>query len=475
VNHSPFPAEENTPRPIGLSAFDSLRAEDEPWLAECYVPPPDFTLMAGWRSVLIFGGVGSGRTALRLALERHRCPPGQKPSLLLVRWPMSLVATTGLTGTALVEEQMRHVLDAVVRAILQHLLRYPADWGQAPAWAQDTLIWFVHRHLRGDVGHHLASLEAEADAEAMALLRSIATASVHEVLYPDAPPPLIVAELTRALEKLGLEGIWVLVAGLEPWLAAGPQRLADTLHAFLSTLALFEHPRFAYKMLLPDDLESLLRSAGSVVRQRADVYLLRQQWDALTLQAIVERRLAFALGEPGFSLADLCEDPGLPNWLARCGGTSPRGWLQFARHFLAAYLAEAQATGKRQPLSKKKYRDIQRRHAPRLYFDEVNDKVIVGWREIQDLPPGPKALLRHLYRHRGRVCQWGELHRVYLKALYPRLYSDVEAASEFTRAEYAGMLDTALWRLRQAIEPDPEQRILVVTVKGKGVRLDNAW
>ena len=163
MNHSPFPAEENTPRPIGLSAFDSLRAEDEPWLAECYVPPPDFTLMAGWRSVLIFGGVGSGRTALRLALERHRCPPGQKPSLLLVRWPMSLVATTGLTGTALVEEQMRHVLDAVVRAILQHLLRYPADWGQAPAWAQDTLIWFVHRHLRGDVGHHLASLEAEAE------------------------------------------------------------------------------------------------------------------------------------------------------------------------------------------------------------------------------------------------------------------------------------------------------------------------
>ena len=51
---------------------------------------------------------------------------------------MSLTATTKLAGTALVEEQMQHVLDAVARAILQHLLRYPADWSQAPAWAQDT-------------------------------------------------------------------------------------------------------------------------------------------------------------------------------------------------------------------------------------------------------------------------------------------------------------------------------------------------
>ena len=56
---------------LGLEAFDSLRAEYEPWLEHCYVPTAHFHLMVRWRSALAFGKPGSGKTALRLIME-HR-------------------------------------------------------------------------------------------------------------------------------------------------------------------------------------------------------------------------------------------------------------------------------------------------------------------------------------------------------------------------------------------------------------------
>ena len=40
----------------GPAAFSILRAEDEPWLEACFVPPPEFGRMVGPRSVIVFGG-----------------------------------------------------------------------------------------------------------------------------------------------------------------------------------------------------------------------------------------------------------------------------------------------------------------------------------------------------------------------------------------------------------------------------------
>lgn len=453
-----------------LTFFESLRAEDEPWLAECYVPPPDFSVMASWRSVLVFGERGMGNTALRLAVERRAAPPGQRPSVLLARWPLAPWLASSTTGTALAQEQYRMALDSVARALLKHLAQFPEGWGSVPSWAQETLIWFIHCYFHGDLEHHVASLRENGASDGYALLRAVVTAPVKEILHPTAAPTLLAEELIGALEKLGLAGVWVMVAELEPWLQANSTILGTTLHDFLTTLALFEHPRFAYKMFLPAALESTLGSAGSVIRHRAEVFSLRWQWQPAMLRAMVERRLAFALAKPQFTLHDLCELPNLTEWLQRCGGYSPRGWLQFARPFLSAYLATAKATGDSRPLSKKACREAQRQHAPRLFLDEATGQVTVGLRTIEDLPAGLYALLRYLYQRRGRVCSWRELHRVYLEA-YPNTMPDPDAR----RAEYAGMLDTAIWRLRQEIEPDPKHHVLIVTVKQSGVRLDNAW
>lgn len=451
-------------------AFENLRAEDEPWLAECYVPPPDFSVMASWRSVLIFGESGMGNTALRLALERRVAPADQPPSVLLAHWPLTTWVAPSAEGTSLVSEHHRMALDAVARALVEYLGRYPNTWGSAPGWAQKTLVWFIHRYFKGDLAHMVELLCEEGNPDGCALLRAILTSSVWDILPPDAAPMLVVAELVKGLEKLGLNGVWVLVADVEPWLQVDADRLVTTFHAYLTTLALFEHPRFAYKMFLPEALEASLGKAGGIVRHRMETFNLRWQWQPSVLQTMVEKRLAWALGRPGFTLADLCELPNLSSWLQRCASYSPRGWLQFTRPFLSAYLAANEGSDTPKPLTQKACREIQRRHPPRLYLDEETGRVTVGLRTIENLAPGTYALLRHLYRHRGKVCSWRELYRVYVEA-YPDSVADPDAR----RAEYAGTLDTALWRLRQEIEPDPKLRLLIVTVKQAGVRLDNAW
>jgi DNA-binding winged helix-turn-helix (wHTH) protein len=452
---------------LGLVAFDSLRAEDEPWLAWCYVPPADFPLMARWRSALIFGAEGSGKTALRLALEREWCPPGMKPSVLLVRWPLTLALSRELAGTELVMEHVGMVMHVVSRSLLLHLGQHPADWGSASPWAHNTLIWFVQRHFQGDLAHHVASLESQVSEEGLALLRHVATASVTDVLYPAAPTPLILAELVKALQAIGLEGVRITVDGLEPWVATDAERLAAHLEQFLSALALFERPRFTYAMLLPSALESPLWSAGSAARRRADCYSL--QWKAEQLRVIVERRLALALGEVDFTLERLGSLEQLIRWLEGCGGRSPRGWLETIRPFLFTYLAESEREGERKPLTEKQCFAVQEWHPPRIFVNLDTGQVTVGWREVTGLQAGQKALLHYLYQHRGQLCRRRDVYRAYLGGTSREL-----SHKEFAK-DYASTLDNAIYRLRQAIEPDPAHPVLVVTVKGEGFRLDNAW
>lgn len=456
-----------TSPPLGLAIFDSLRAEDEPWLAQCYVPPDDLALMAGWRSALIFGDTGSGKTALRLVLEREWCPPDRIPPLLLVHWQVSLAAAQTGSGTALVLEQMGQVLNLVAEALLRHLAQFPTGWQAVRPWAQATCAWFLHRYWRGDLAHHVASLEGRFPAEGLALLQRLASGPVSDVLYPGTPMALIIAELVKALQALGLEGVRIVVDGLEPWLAVDAPRLAEHMEQFLGALALFENSRFAYTMLLPSALESPLWSAGSIVRRRADTY--RLQYSPAGLRSIVERRLSLALGEPAFGLGDLTREEKFETYLERCGGASPRGWLETARPFLAAYMRTAREKGTGRALTEKECRVVREHHPPRLYINPDSGRVTVGWRTVTGLQPGQQALLHYLYAHRGEILDRREVYQAYLEG------TGREVPRQEYAKDYASTLDNAIYRLRQAIEPDPAHPVLVQTVKGEGFCLNNAW
>lgn len=212
------PAETRNTRP-GLAVFNSLKAEDEPWLSDCYIPPQDFPLMAGGRSALIFGGIGAGKTALKLALEKSWLPPDQPPSLLLVNWHFNAAAAAaaGNTGTKQVQEQAGQVFGAIARALLEFLARHPSAWETAPDWAHDTIAWFAQKYFPGSLTHFIQSQETVFPPPGTALLQTIASAGPPAILSADSPISLIYSELADGLQRLGLFNVRIVVAGLEMW------------------------------------------------------------------------------------------------------------------------------------------------------------------------------------------------------------------------------------------------------------------
>jgi hypothetical protein len=218
-----------------------------------------------------------------------------------------------------------------------------------------------------------------------------------------------------------------------------------------------------YKLVLPATLDRNLPSPGGIKRRRLDRIPLR--WLEPELLAVVERRLELATGGKASQLGDVCEDEKLTDWLAHYGGGVPAGWLEQARPLVTYYLSRGRK------LTTQEWEQIRRSRPPQLSVDLETGRVTVGWREIENIGQVEMVLLRYLYQNRGNICTREELyHKAYVPAFCPELIGEHALPKE-----YAGVLDTALWRLRKTIEPDPKRPVFVVTKRGKGVVLENAW
>ncbi len=424
------------PAPPGLAAFDSLRAEDEPWLASCFVPPPDFDLIAGARSVLVFGPTGSGRTALLQALRRHYLASGSR---LVVDWqPFQPEGEDSLPLTAR-ELFDRHLLPEIARALLAYLTGRPACL--EAALSRQTVSWFIYRYAGEEVSSQQERLLGE-------------RADRHWL--EDKPPAYLINELVKSLGQVGI-GATVVLADLDEPL--DPEPALDSLKAFFSTLTLFENRGLVYKVMAPEAMKASLAAAGGVDRRRIDAYSLR--WSVRDLTRMV------ATGEPIRNLRALCEDLRLIDWLKNTGGNSPRGWLESLRPLAVQRLRQ------RKPVSAAEWQRIRQESPPPLTFDAENPHVVLtGWRRIDDLPEVPLALLRYLYDHRDCVCSRDELfHRAYLPARYP----DVAERERELEVDYSSLLDTAISRLRERVEPDPRSPVYIVTCCGKGYKLEHGW
>ncbi len=447
---------------LGLAAFDSLQAEDEPWLDQCFVLPFDFALIAGARSSLVFGAAGSGKTALFQTLLAHLTPSPVKPSSwLVVRWhPIPL--GPGVSGSRAAVAQLTHIFSACADALLAHLARWPDRFTTAPGDTRQTLAWFIYRYLGADAEQHIAEYAAQAQKPDSGPLHSLLSCERSNEWLDSAIPATVIAELVKALREIGLRRVNVL---LNPDTLVDSGWVVGNLHAFLSSLTLFENHHFVYKMILPKKFKNPLALAGSVPRRRIDLYAL--DWSVDDLVEIVVRRVAMAIGEPVSALGEICQDVKLTRWLERTGGDSPRGWLKCITPLVTQYLRQGR------PISTKEWKTIRAKSPPPLTLDEENDQVSIGWRRLNDLPKVPLALLRHLYDHRSRICSRDEL---FLDAYLPARYPDSSAEDRREQPkDYADLLDTAIWRLRKEIEPDPRSPIYVVTRRGKGYKLEHAW
>jgi hypothetical protein len=402
--------------------------------------------------------------------------PEGKPKRLLVGWHPTPPKRDAEASSELVDKQLLQVLDACALSLITHLAYYPEVYGSAPNWAKAILVWFIRTYLQGDFELRIGPLMSKIDEPGRLLLVELRTSAMREVLSAEAAPELVIAELVKVLAEIGLAGAWVLVDRLETWSEAEPERLVTGLTAFLSALGLFEQSGFAYKMLIPSSLEPYLSGVSGVARRRLGVHHLR--WTNEKLEALVVKRLTRALGRQIDSLIDICKDETLPIWLERCGGHSARGWLEYSRPLVAAYLERARK-GRFEPISKKEWREIRRRHPPVLILDKERKSVVVGEREIKELSDSQYALLEYLYENAGRLCTRSELHYRADRGLdyEPRSASDPQWEPP---PNYSGQLDTAIWRLRELIEPGyiskrDNESIFIITVKGKGYILKNAF
>ncbi|MBN1136841.1 MAG: winged helix-turn-helix domain-containing protein [Anaerolineae bacterium] len=450
--------------PIGLSAFDSLRAEDEPWLAGCYVEPDLFDLIAGARSFLVFGEPGSGKTALfRMLRDRLAQParPGAPLSGLVVDWK-PIPPQTSLSGSPAAELLFSQVLRCCADQLLSHLVAWPDQFLKAPPDVQGTLAWFIRRYLDVPAELRLAERPAAVPNADGSALHTILEQAPSDHWLASQQPALMINEIVKNLRQVGLATVYILLSSDA---LDDSESMQQGLSDLLSSTSLFENSSFLYKMILPASLRNPLGKAGAALRQRVVVYTLGWTTEALT--QIVLRRTALAAGRPLGGLQEVCPNPKLVSWLERTGGSSPRGWLECITPLAARYLQTGQA------VSTEEWRAIRSQSPPILSFNEDDNSVTIGWRRIDDLPDVPRALLRFLWEHRDRVCTRRELYfRAYLSTSYAD--TPIDQVRDF-QVDFEHVLDTAVNRLREKIEPDPRQPIYITTVRGKGYRLEHWW
>lgn len=446
----------------GLNAFGALYAEDEePWLSECYVEPADFDLIAGTNSVAVFGAPGSGKTALYRRLCEHLMSAECKPPRLVFEWtPMTS------TGDIAAGAYWRAVLQALALAVVEQIAKQPAKYDAVQDWAKSTLRWLVHTRLGVQLKQVISVRSKTGGNDAEQSLLDLEQGSATNSYLDQAPPKELAAELVKPIKAIGLSGICVLVP---PETFAGFDEPPAGFSNFLSTHDYFETPHFVFKFTFPAKFEQHLAAAGALGTRRIDVRYLRWQPDELTY--MVEARLSLASGGKVSELAQVCTDASLDKWLMRVGGDLPRGWLEQVQPLVAYYLQRLKLRHPN-PITSEEWREIRVKKPPRLVLDHKNNVVIVGYRTVE-LSESDMALLKYLHQNRGRICTRDELFHQAYRALY-RLNAKSPSTKEKPK-DYRDTLDTAISRLRKDIEPDPDDPLFIITKKGIGLELKNAW
>ena len=93
---------------------------------------------------------------------------------------------------------------------------------------------------------------------------------------------------------------------------------------------------------------------------------------------------------------------------------------------------------------------------PLLVVDEATGEVWVN-RHLISLSPKEQALFDLLYHNAGRLCSKQEI----AEAIWPEYQAEV----------YDYQIESLVKRLREKLEPDPRQPVLLVTVRERGYKL----
>jgi hypothetical protein len=443
-------------RSLGLAAFDFLRAEEEPWLAEVFVPPADFPLWSGLHSLVLYGEGGGGKTTVLHMIRHHASSP-----IFFVPWQPHFESNEDPSDPAI---WLQKLLQACATALRNHLAHQTGRWDRLPDWARDFLRGFFHRYREPFWEIEYARLKASLDESGQRWLEQVFSTSPPAYDIAHFTPVRLLQYLVEVIGSAGWQGLWIMADGLQMWEPADETTTQrppwQGLRELFGYLAFFDQRFFTFKLAVPLSWRASLQNASAIRTRRLEEYVL--EWTQDELLAIVNKRLALATGTER-RLEDLGPDCKLPDWFRRYAGTNPRRWLILARDLLWAY----EQAGNR-PLTPATWRQLSRRLTPSLYLKSAEPGVVYVGSHRVELPHSLYQVLAYLYSQ-DRVCSRDELYFIAYKAL-PKIPRPGEAGWEEPSA-WRGVIDTVLWRLRRSIEPNPDQPLFIQTVRGQGIKL----
>lgn len=447
-------------------AFGALRAEDEPWLEHCFIAPADFERIVSNRSEVIFGSIGSGKTALYETIKRQNVGPTGEPIRLLIDWRIGTPAVIDPErASSVVRNQVQHLFDLCAVQLATHIAHFPTQFAAAPEWVQQRINWFVQAYVRDRPEIRLGHL-VDRNLPGSSILRLLLATKPPGILHPDAAPQETIDELTIGLEQIGLQGVWFLVDDIEGHAHNDEKLMLEMFQALLGTLPLFEKSGFAFKLFVPERFEGVISRTSGFERRR--ISGIRLRLTPLELQRIVNRRLQLVTGDADFHLGRLYLEDEIVAWLQAVGAESPRHWIDQVYPLISYYVAN----NLDRILTKKEWNSLRQNYPPRFYFDSEKKSVIVGGRvmTLDEVPPNAIDMLAYLFDHSKEIVSREELYFLAYKSGNRRIPVAGEPDYESPN-DYRGALDTALWRLRNAIEPDPKFPVLLETKRGHGVVL----
>ena len=481
--------------PFGTREAESEGAE----LGQYFVEYPYFDEVLGDgkrpRTTFLFADRGCGKSANRCMIEdycRSQKTEGKVLPISYTDFRALLREAGGVPPRVTQPTHIQEILRQGVLALLDHFHLHPRLAQQLyedhhPRWVALTPATyltpvFVNRLLRqvGGLSVGLTSaklremvrrqawedLFARISDEARLTIQLLAPLMYALVASDGEHSPAPVEQLNEFIDLLrflGFDACYVLMDRLDELVetARTPQAGVDLLHSLVEDLALLELPHLAFKFFLPTEMRQPIEAIT-----RVDRLIFRQvTWSDADLHRQLEARLR-AFSDDRISSLSQISAVGLKDMddrLIRHAVGSPRNLIRLGEFVLSEHC--------RLPVDERVEIDTDDwDRALRQYWadlglsmDDATGRVVVAGREISPdvLTPREYEVLQLLYERAGQLCSRDEIaYGIY----------GTEAGADIS----AGAIDQAVSRLRKKIEPDQHEPLFIITIPGKGYRLDHA-
>lgn len=438
------------------SLFNTLKAENEPWLGDVFLAQPAFKRLTENHSTILYGETGSGKTALCLELKRW-----QSEGIFTALWIPEPILADSARGTALAHQAMRQALRACVESLILEG-RLSQRLGEPSIHIKSALQWLLQNYLPFDPVFYIQSMADHLTQDEAQWYLNLLKKTFPPIITKQTSLKDQILLLLTILRQAKYEQLWLLVDGVERWtpLQAGEQ-ITALLDAILSTLVVFDVPGVAFKFFFPASLKRVLHETAGVERHRAEEIQL--EWSTGNLQDMLEKRISYMLAPKKVSLDSLCEGGEFQNWLKEFGGNSPRDWIRFT----ASLIIEYQKRGKR--LTTMQTREFIRQHPAPLRLHRERREVWLGKKCIPIGSAIEFRVLECLFTQPKKICSLEELY--YCAQAELDTVPDGGASKWVPQKTWRGAMDTLIWRLRQKIEQNPKQPLYLITHHGKGLEL----